>query len=53
MKCYWIFYCEVEDFFNFAFFVFLYDLFTNKARELEVAMSNPIVESFPIFFSVG
>ena len=49
------FYFEVENLcFNFAFFVFfLYDLFTNKARKLEVAESNLIRENIPISHSLS
>ena len=47
-----LFYCEVENFFNSAFLSFLYDLFTNKDRKLEVAESNPIMENIPISFSL-
>ena len=44
-----IFYCEVENFFYFCLFqFFLYDLFTNKAKKLEVAESNPIMKIIPI-----
>ena len=50
------FYCNVENFFNFAFFqFFLNDLITNNGRELEVVELNPIVEkiSIPPSLSVG
>ena len=40
-------------FFNFAFFSFLYGLFTNRDRKLEVAGSNPIMENVPISLFVG
>ena len=33
---------------NFAIFSFLYDLITKKARKLEVAESNLIMENTPI-----
>ena len=32
---------------------FLNDLFTNDGSKLEVAESNPIMESIPLSFSVG
>ena len=38
--------------FEFCPFIFLYDLFTNKSRKLEVAESNLIMESFPGSFSL-
>ena len=38
--------------FNFTFFnFFLYDLFINKVRKLEVAVSNPIIEDISVSFS--
>ena len=44
-------YCEVENFFNFALLVFfLCDLFTNKARELEVAEPYLIMKNISISF---
>ena len=47
------FYCNLENLFIFAFFSsFLYDLFTNKTRKLEVAESNPIMENILISFSL-
>ena len=47
-------YCEVENlFFIFAFFSFLYDLFTNRARKVEVAESNTIMENIPVSFSLS
>ena len=49
-----LFCCDVEYFLDFAFCSsFLYDFFINKARKLEVAESNPIMENIPVFFSVG
>ena len=43
------FIAKLETFFsNFAFFsFFLYDLFINKVRKLEVAVSNEIMDIFP------
>ena len=38
--------------FNFAFFSFFYASLTNKARKLEVAESNPLMEKFPISLSL-
>ena len=35
-----IFYCGVQFFLKFAFFIFLFDLFINMVRKLEVAVSN-------------
>ena len=32
---------------------FLYDLLINKARKLEVAESNPIMENIPVSFSLS
>ena len=40
--------------FNFAICsFFLYDLFTNNARKLKVAESNPIMENIPISLSLS
>ena len=40
--------------FNFAFFsYFLYDIFINKVKKLEVAVSNPIMEDIHVFFSLS
>ena len=40
--------------FIFAFFsFFLYDLFTNTAKKLEVDESNPIMENFLLSFFFG
>ena len=48
-----LFYCENEDFcFSFAFSFFLYDLFTNKARKLEVADSKVFL-SLSLSLSIG
>ena len=41
--------CELV---NFAFFN-LFDLFTSKAKKLEVAESNPIMENIPLSFSLS
>ena len=39
---------------GFDFFVeFLYDLFINKVRKLELAVSNPIIEDIPVCFSLS
>ena len=47
-------YCEVENFFNFVFFSrFLYDLFINEVKKLEVAVSNPIVEDIHVSLSLS
>ena len=48
------FYPEVEFFLDYAFFsFFLFDLFINKARELEFAESNPIIEYVPNSLSLS
>ena len=46
---------KLKTFVFLAFLIFLYDLFTNKARKLEVAEWNPIMEKIPIslVLSVG
>ena len=47
------FIAQVQNFFfNFAF-SFFYDLFINKVRKLEVAVSNPIIEDIPASFSLS
>ena len=44
---------KLKTFLNFAFFsCFLYDLFIDKVRKLEVAVSNPIMEDIPVSFSL-
>ena len=46
---------KLETFaFNFALFsFFLYDLFTNKARKLDVPESNPIMENGLLFLTLS
>ena len=48
------FYCEVEYiFFGFCLRFFSSDFFINKARKLEVAESNPIMENIPVSSSLS
>ena len=52
-KWFWtIFPLRNLEVFQIAFFSFLIDLITNKARKLEVAESNLIMENFPSSFFV-
>ena len=46
---------KLKTFFIFAFFSFLYVLFTDKATKLEAVEPNPIMEniSLPLFLSGG
>ena len=43
---------ESKHLLSFAFFSFLYDLFTNNGRNLEIAESNPIMENICSSLSV-
>ena len=48
------FYNEAKNFFYFVFFSdFLYDLFINKVKKLEVAVSKPIMEDIPVSLSLS
>ena len=53
-KWFWFFLLPSSKlFFNFnVFSFFLYDLFVNKVRKLEVAVSNPIIEDIAVSFSL-
>ena len=42
---------ELKSFLILPFSFFLYDLFINKVKKLEVAVSNPIMDDIPVSFS--
>ena len=47
------FFCQAENFFNFAFFQFFLGYsFIYKARNLEADESNPIIDNNPISLSI-